>query len=356
MTSSSNDIDRHSKIKSLIGPMDVFDQITFPSKQESFNWEMPPEIKDGLEVFSIAKLEEAASHLEQNGSNPIHQKIKKLKKLGSTRKLAKLSNMEALDQLNVDFPNFSEVIGDIKKIVSLDIKADQAIRISPILLLGNPGIGKTAFAKRLSKVLGSSFYYISANTLTASFILTGLASQWNDSKYGKIAEAVLFGEYANPVIMMDEIDKTRQDNKVDILSPMLSLLESETAREFVDEYFDMPFNASKINWVCTANSIEAMPTPLLSRLAIYNIPDPTCEQCEAIAQSIMSSIISERQWEFTSELSSEVKQVISVAPPRYIARILEDACGNACIQGRNQLTVEDINISKFYKPKQRAGF
>ena len=83
--------------------------------------------------------------------------------------------------------------------------------LPPMLLLGEPGIGKTHFARRIAELLGTGFGFVPMSSLTAGWVLSGASSQWKNAKPGKVFDTFLNGEYANPVITVDEIDLAGED-------------------------------------------------------------------------------------------------------------------------------------------------
>src|SRR5262249_47196840 len=95
----------------------------------------------------------------------------KMKRAGEMRFVVKPAALSALDELHAACPNFAAVIDDIRKQTALALSADQPLFFTPILLLGEPGLGKTHFARQLAKALGTGFEMVSMSSLTAGWIL-----------------------------------------------------------------------------------------------------------------------------------------------------------------------------------------
>ena len=94
------------------------------------------------------------------------------------------------------------------------------------------------------------------SSLTAGWILSGASAQWKNAKPGKVFDALVNGDYANPVIVVDEIDKAGGDSQYDPLGSLYTLLEHDTACDFVDEFAEVPIDASDVVWIATANDAQ----------------------------------------------------------------------------------------------------
>ena len=121
-------------------------------------------------------------------------------------------------------------------------------------------------------------------------MLSGASSQWKNAKPGKVFDTFVNGDYANPVIVVDEIDKASADGQYDPLGALYELLETETATRFVDEFVELPIDASGAVWLATANDVGRIPEPLVSRLAVYEIEAPDAEGAARIARTIYGEI------------------------------------------------------------------
>lgn len=144
---------------------------------------------------------------------------------------------------------------------------------SPILLVGEPGCGKTSLALSLAKGLGCGWYKISLSGVTGSFVLNGNDVGYKDCKCGKILEAFISSGSRNPVIIFDEVDKageSQQNGRT--ADALLDVLDCDQAKHFRDNFINFPFDISSAWYILTANSLATVPQPLLDRCIVYNVP------------------------------------------------------------------------------------
>ena len=179
--------------------------------------------------------------------------------------------------LEEDFPNFQDVIGTIRTFsLASRLRPGLPLRFPPLLLLGPPGLGKTEFVFELCERLCTPFYQVPCSSNSGgSMALAGSDERWSNGSPGLILKTFLREKVVNPVLVLDEIDKAPQMSMqaASVHDVLLSLLEERTSRAFVDEYIgpELPFDASRVNWLATANSLELIPEPLLSRFRIFEI-------------------------------------------------------------------------------------
>ncbi|MGZ3621293.1 MAG: AAA family ATPase, partial [Candidatus Binataceae bacterium] len=257
---------------------------------------------------------------------------------GAERFVTIPSSQDALDPLFEECPNFDEVLDDMARYLRLAHAGDKGFNVMPILLLGGPGVGKTHFAKRLAKVMQTDCELISMNTLSAGFVITGSSASWRGAKCGKVAERLVRGQFANPVVVLDEVEKASGSSQSDPLAALYQLLEPETATAFRDEFIDVDIDASQIFWVLTANSTEGIPKPLLNRMAVYEVPPPTPEQAAGIAQRMYRGLLRELNLQgFEDALSDAVLDRLAPISPRDLRKTLIDALGYAVAGGREHI-------------------
>ena len=308
-------------------------------------------------VYDCADVEDAMAEIKSGQNDALRDTYQRMLKVGGSRFSVKPSALPVMDELYDDLPNFSDVLDDIKRQLSLCVTSTDNLELAPILLLGDPGIGKTHFAKRISKLLGTGFGFISMSSLTAGWIIGGASSQWKNAKPGKVFETFLRGEYANPVMVVDEIDKSAADGTYDPLGALYSLLEHDTAAEFIDEFVEIPIDASDVVWIATANDARVIPEPILNRMSVYQIEAPDEAAARRIAQAIYRDIRTEHDWgrRFPAEPCAQVLDRMSSLSPREMRRLINKAFGNASLAGRGELLAEDIEDARV-RTKSRIGF
>ena len=319
----------------------------------------PISIAGFKDVYRVPRIEEALSDLHEqgNGNEQLKATYVKMIKAGGQRFTIKPSSLPDIDALIEELPNFSEPLEDIRRQLALCLSSDDPLDLEPILLLGDPGIGKTHFARRVSKLLGTGYNFIGMSSLTAGWILSGASAQWKNAKPGKVFDALVNGDYANPVIVVDEIDKAGSDTQYDPLGSLYTLLEHDTAIEFIDEFAEVPIDASEVVWIATANDVHSIPSPILNRMNVYMIDPPDSEGSRRIARCIYGELRGEHAWgrAFPEELNGETLERVSKLKPREMRRTLLAAFGNAKLAGRDEIYPEDVTDDRVSR-KPRIGF
>ena len=308
------------------------------------------------DVYDVPAVEKALQGLNTGASEALRALYEKMLRLGGQRFTVKPSALPVMDSLFEELPNFTEVLEDIRRHLALCVDTEDSVELPPMLLLGDPGIGKTHFARKLSELLGTGYGFVPMSSLTAGWVLSGASSQWKNAKPGKVFDTFLNGEYANPVIVVDEIDKASGDGQYDPLGALYELLEVDTATRFVDEFAEVPIDASGAVWLATANELGRIPEPLLSRLTVYEIEAPDAEGAARIARNIYREIRGAHEWgkQFPEALSAAALERLASLPPREMRRALQSAFGRAKIDGRREVGPDDIQDAR--QKKGRIGF
>ena len=192
--------------------------------------------------------------------------------------------------------------------------------------------------------------------------LCGTATHWGNSQPGKLLQLLASNKFCNPVLMLDEIDKTAVLHNVgggiyDPLSALYQLLEPATATTFYDQSFTLsPLNASGVIWLMTSNIADLLPAPILSRVKVFKISRPTPDQVAQIAKKIYNKLITENQWgkHFDGELKDAVINMLSNIPPREIRNLMLLAFGKAATDERSYIMATDFPARKDLT--RRIGF
>lgn len=312
-------------------------------------------VADFRTIYDVEAVEKAMDEASSHRNESLNSLYEKMKKLGGVRYVIKPSAVDSLDPLYDQCPNFSEVVDDLKKYLALAVSGNEPMHFTPILLLGEPGVGKTHFAKALAKQLSTGYEFVSMSSLTAGWILSGASSQWNNAKPGKVAQTLIEGEYANPLVVLDEVDKAGGDHRYDPLGALYGLLEKETASHFKDEFVEVDLDASHILWVSTANEARNLPEPILSRMLVYEIPRPDQEAARSIAGQLYREIVAAHDWGFPEEAGDDVLDAMASLPPREMRKRLMAAFGNAKLARRDELQADDLEIARPGRTR-RIGF
>ena len=309
------------------------------------------------DVYDTAAVEKALHELPQSANEALRALYEKMLRVGGQRFAVKPSGMPEIQSLFEALPNFGEVLEHIRRQLALCADSNDDVELPPVLLLGGPGIGKTYFARRVAQMLGTGFGFVPMSSLTAGWVLSGASSQWKNAKPGKVFETFLNGEYANPVMVVDELDKASADGQYDPLGALHELLETQTAMRFTDEFAEIPIDASGAVWFATANDASRIPEPLLNRMNVYEIEAPDADGSARIARSLYREIREAHDWgrRFPESPADSVIEKLALLTPREMRRAVQAAFGNAKVSGRDELRPEDIDLQRGSR-KARIGF
>jgi ATP-dependent Lon protease len=295
-------------------------------------------------VYRVGDVERRLDKLPAKEHESLRSTYERMLEKGPERFQVKPSGLPAMAHLYDELPNFREVLDDLRRQLALCHDSGDALELAPMLLLGPPGIGKTHFAREIARLLGTGFGFVPMSSLTAGWLLSGASSQWKGARPGKVFETVVDGPYANPVMVVDEIDKAGAEQAYDPLGALYSLLEHDTAVAFTDEFAEVPIDASQLIWVATANDGRAIPEPLLNRMNVYEVLAPDRDAARAIAARLYRSIRADHDWgqRFEPEPGAAVLDAMSELAPRDMRRAWMTAFGNAKLDRRERVEVRDL--------------
>lgn len=256
-------------------------------------------------IYSIANFNDVKKRVDdlKYRSDDIKSRLAvTLKKLWNTERVHRSVSIDTdFSSLRQRFPQFEQVIDFYENTIISLAKLNLPFEIPPILLQGDPGLGKTFFVSELAKLINLPFFEISLATATSSFALSGSSIQWAEGTTGFIAEslassAVSNSAVVNPIILIDEVDKAFADARYNPLNVFYGLLEPHSARRYRDEALEIELDASKIVWIATGNYIRNIPAPIQSRMRVFHIEQPKPDKMLAVVKSIYAHVISNKSY------------------------------------------------------------
>ena len=255
---------------------------------------------------------------------------------------------EGLKRLAQEMPNFAAVIEHVRVCCALVRLTGRPLRIPPFLLAGMPGLGKTLFATRLADVLGVPQFVFPLESAETLATLTGSDKHWANTEPGQLFRHIVLGEVANPVVVLDELDKASQSSGSSSgYRPAMALhgpLEPVTAKALRDKSADLCFDASHVIYIATANRLSSIEGSLLSRFRLFLIEEPDARTAVSIARSVAKAALGEFGLErkFQAITGEVLQQLALLGSPRVQRRVLEAAIGRAVCDGRWGLRVRDL--------------
>jgi ATP-dependent Lon protease len=307
------------------------------------------------EAYAVALLAIRDSDVKQQ----IEGLIKEIRSRGETRRLLRLPTnwRQSLDELEARFPNFGAFLDSVRQDFAISEAEDGVVNFDPMLLNGSPGVGKSYFCEEFARYLGSPITRINMESAQESGSIVGSSEYWSNSKPGRIFEALIYRDFANPVIIVEEIEKSTAD-RYNPLNALLGLMERKTAATFFDQSYPwLSIDASRIIWICTANNAALLPGHLRSRIRQFDIPDPTKEQAESIVRGIFNALRIEYPKAAAGlDLSLEALALLSTMAPRRARLALKAAMGRAIYKGSACIAPSDIGATESASCQRQIGF
>lgn len=234
---------------------------------------------------------------------------------------------------------------------------------SILLFVGAPGTGKTSIGQSIARALGREYVRISLGGIRDEAEIRGHRRTYIGAMPGRIMEGIKRSGVSNPVIVLDEVDKLAKDYGGDPASALLEVLDPEQNSTFTDHYMNVPYDLSNVLFVCTANSLDTIPEPLLNRMEVINFSGYTAVEKYQIARrhllpkALDAMGINKNALKVTDgAIRRIIDEYTMEAGVRDLKKLIDTLCRTAAVQlVKNEgttLTVTKTNLEKYLGKKQ----
>ncbi len=264
-----------------------------------------------------------------------------------------------LDEDHYDLEKVKERI--VEHLAVSKLKNDASGQI--LCFVGPPGVGKTSLGHSIARTLGRTFARLSVGGVRDEAEIRGHRRTYIGAMPGSIIRALRDAESMNPVLLIDEIDKMGADVRGDPASAMLEVLDPEQNRTFRDHYLDLPFDLSKVLFICTANTVDTIPAPLLDRMDVIQLSGYTEDEKLGIAKrylvpkQVEAHGLDRRQLTIGERaLRLVIREYTREAGVRGLERRIADLCRKAAVQvaeGRDErIAITERLVREWLGPRR----
>mgnify|MGYP004646058579 FL=1 len=244
----------------------------------------------------------------------------------------------------------------IEEVAVMNLNKKQSGSI--LLFVGPPGTGKTSVASSIAKALNRKYVRISLGGIRDEAEIRGHRRTYLGALPGRIMSGIEKSGVSNPVIVLDEVDKLITSYDGDPASALLEVLDPEQNNTFTDHYLNVPYDLSDTLFICTANSIDKIPEPLLNRMEVIEFSGYTPIEKEQIAkeylipESMKKIGLTKKQIGFTSSgIKNIIKDYTMESGVRGLKRIIEHLCRESALKivtgEENKIEITNKNYSEY---------
>jgi len=269
---------------------------------------------------------------------------------------------EILDADHYDLDKVKERI--IEHLAVSKLRNDPSGQI--LCFVGPPGVGKTSLGQSIARTLERKFARLSVGGVRDEAEIRGHRRTYIGAMPGSIIRTLRDAESMNPVLLVDEIDKLGADVRGDPASAMLEVLDPEQNKSFRDHYLDLPFDLSKVLFICTANTVDTIPSPLLDRMDVISLSGYTEDEKLGIAKRYLVPKQIEAHGLKRSQISISdtslrlvIREYTREAGVRGLERRIADLCRKAArkvAEGFDgKIRVEERRVRAWLGPRRFSG-
>jgi ATP-dependent Lon protease len=269
---------------------------------------------------------------------------------------------EILDEDHYDLEKVKDRI--VEHLAVSKLRNDPSGQI--LCFVGPPGVGKTSLGHSIARTLERKFARISVGGVRDEAEIRGHRRTYIGAMPGTIIRALRDAESMNPVLLIDEIDKMGADFRGDPASAMLEVLDAEQNKTFRDHYLDLPFDLSKVLFICTANTVDTIPPPLLDRMDVISLSGYTEDEKLGIAKrylvpkQVVAHGLEARQFAISDKpLRLVIREYTREAGVRGLERRIADLCRKAArkvAEGfEGTIRVDERRVRSSLGPRRFSG-
>jgi ATP-dependent Lon protease len=248
----------------------------------------------------------------------------------------------------------------IEQIAVMELNKKQSGSI--LLFVGAPGTGKTSIGQSIAKALGREYVRVSLGGVRDEAEIRGHRRTYVGAMPGRIMDGIRRSKVSNPVVVLDEVDKLVRDYSGDPSSALLEVLDPEQNSTFTDHYMNVPYDLSDVFFVCTANSTDTIPEPLLNRMEVIQFPGYTASEKFQIARrhllpkAMKKMGIKSRNLKVTDEaLRTIISDYTMEAGVRGLKKQMETLCRVAAVKlvkgEQKSVTVSEKRLREYLDAK-----
>lgn len=223
------------------------------------------------------------------------------------------ATVDEVDQMFADVhalaPWFSAATTEAWKSMRAEVAAGRPPWFRPLLLVGEPGVGKTTLGRLIAQEMGSPLVEIDAGSGSAAFSVAGVEKGWSSSSLGRPVEAIARYRVANPFVLVNEVDRigglvsASSGSRTSMSDALLPLLDPASARRWTCPASRVEFDMSKLIWILTTNSLTGVDPALLSRCRVFTVPRPSADH--------VAELVRDRLYGLDEELAAEAAEMVA---------------------------------------------